>query len=63
MLLELLFNLYYEDHCLCITRLAAECQSVNDSDTDKVLPRRDADEVLPRHVDGCRELNRELHKL
>ena len=56
-LLELLFNLYYEDHRLCITRLAAECQSVNNSSKAAVMLTKFF------HGDGCRELNRESHKL
>ena len=56
-LLEFLFNLYYEDHHLCITRLAAECQLVNNSSKAAVMLTKFF------HGDGCRELNRELHKL
>ena len=56
-LLELLFNLYYEDHRLCITRLAAECQLVNNSSKAAVMLTKFF------HGDGRRELNRELHKL
>ena len=62
-LLELLFNIYYEDHRLCITgtRLAAECQSVNNSSKAAVM----FESLLTKffHGDGCRELNRESHKL
>ena len=56
-LLELLFNLYYEDHRLCITRLAAECQSVNNSSKAAVML------TMFFHGDGCREVNSKLHKL
>ena len=56
-LLELLFNLYYEDHRLCITRLAAEYQSVNNSSKAAMMLTKFF------HGDGCRELNRELRKL
>ena len=53
-LLELLFiiKLIYEDHGLCITRLAAKCQSMNNN----AAGRHDADEDQLFHGNGCGEL-------
>ena len=56
-LVELLFNLLYEDHRLCISRLATECQSVNNSSKAAIMLTKFF------HGYGCLELNRELHKL